>query len=137
MNESTGRLARMMAILDQLIAMTEADARRALVSTPAETEEARTYLAGEADLASMEWHAKRPTAGDDPDEILGCFITVEHPGGPQMFVQGFEPFERDTCYQLYNQMTLIVAPGSWMRFFDVTAGYGTVQCSVSGHRDDL
>ena len=136
MNESEARLARMTAILDQLIAMTEADARRALVSTPAETEESRTYLAGEADLASMEWHAQRPSAGDDPDEILGCFITVDH-GHGEMFVQGFEPFERDTCYQLYNQLTLIVAPGSWLKFFDVTAGYGTVQCSVSGHRDFL
>lgn len=136
MTEFEAALARMMSILDQAIASAEEAARRELVAARDCTDETRAYLQGEADLASMEWHAKRPSAGDDPDEILGCFITVDH-GHGEMFVAGFEPFERDTCYQLYNQLTLVVAPGSWLKFRDVTAGYGTVQCSVSGHRDFL
>lgn len=135
MDANEARQARMMAILDQVIATVEESAQRALVSGPAETDEGRAFLRDEADLAAMEWHAEHPRTGDDPDEILGCFITVEHPGGPEMFVRGFEPFELETGYQVYNEMTLILAEGSMLRFFDKTVG-GNVKCSVSGRRAD-
>lgn len=136
MNESTARLAHMMAILDQLIATVETDARRALVSTPADNDASRASLQDETDLVAMEWHAEHPRGAGDPYEILGSFITVEHPGQAEMFVQGFETFEAETAYQVYKDLCLILAPGSSLRFFD-KCNARNVQNSVSGRRGDL
>lgn len=135
MDENTARQARMMALLDQAIAASEESARRALVATPANTDEGRAFLQSETDLDAMVWHSKHPRTNDDPDEIVGCFITVDH-GHGEMFVAGFETFELETGYQVYNEMTLTLAAGSTLRLFDKTNA-GNVQCSVSGRRVDL